>query len=106
MNIVAITTTWKSEHKCSNEHVIVVERQVKTTITDEGHNNETLFLLTLRGSFLQDGERKKREYLRPLSSKEMQQIKTGSMNIDDVMRDRRYDFRHGTVFSSKVNDWL
>lgn len=106
MNVVAITPTWKVEHKCANDQMIIVERQAKTTVDDNGHKNETIFALTLRGTFVRDGASKIREYRQSLSPQEMQQIKTASVHVDDLMRDRRYQFGFGTVFSSRVNDWL
>lgn len=106
MNVVAITPTWKVEHKCANEQVIIVERQAKTIVNDKGHNNETVFVLTFRGTFVHDGAAKTKEYQQSLSPQEMQQIKTASVDIDELMRDRRHQFGLGTVFSSRVNEWL
>ncbi len=106
MKILATEVTWSSKHECAESRAIVVERQIRTIVDDEGHKNETVFLLTLSGSFVRDGEVKTKEYQVSLSSQDMQQIKTASREIDDLINDRRYRFKVGTIFSAKINDWL
>lgn len=106
MKILASQTTWTAKHDCADDRVINVESQIRTAVDEKGAKNETVFVLTLRGIFFCDGESKMKEYQCSLSSQEMQQIKTASRDIDVLMKDHRYDFGFGTVFSAKINDWL